>query len=84
MMSGPTFSYNNPRILGQTVFIKRGPHQGKMGLVVKALADDKFTVSQGEFGKESATFDRAEFLVYRYRKIKVPVDRVTGQTPNMI
>jgi len=83
-MSGPTFSYNNPRLQGQTVFIKRGKHQGKLGLVVKVLSEDEFIVSQGEFGKEKETFKRAEFLVHRYRKIKIPIDKATGRSPDMI
>lgn len=83
-MSGPTFSYNNPRFQGQTVFIKRGKFQGKLGLVVQILDDENFVVSQGEFGKEKITFHRSEFLVHRYRKIKVPIDRIHGRAPDMI
>lgn len=80
---GPTFSYNNPRIQGQTVFVKRGKHQGKLGLVVKTNGDI-FTVSQGDFGSEQIELRREEFLVHRYRKIKVPIDRAAGKNPDMI
>ncbi|RUO81392.1 hypothetical protein CWI84_01140 [Idiomarina tyrosinivorans] len=83
-MTGPTFSYNNPRIQGQTVFIKRGQHQGKLGIVSKIIDNEEYVVSQGDFGKDEVSFKREEFLVYRFRKIKVPIDRVTGRTPEVL
>jgi hypothetical protein len=61
----PTFSYNNPRIQGQTIFIKRGPHQA-------------------DFGSEKVIFKRSDFLVHRYRKIRVPIDRVAGKNPDVL
>ncbi|RUO65374.1 hypothetical protein SAMN06297229_1225 [Pseudidiomarina planktonica] len=83
-MSGPTFTYNNPRLQGQTIFVKRGKHQGKLGLVIKVLEDDKYIVSQGDFAVEKVMFDRSEFLVHRYRKIKVPIDKAVGKHPDMV
>ncbi|EKE86909.1 DUF3912 family protein [Idiomarina xiamenensis] len=84
MAVGPTFVYNSPRILGQTVFIKRGPHQGKLGMVRKQVDDDHFTVTHGDFGDQHITFERGEFLVYRHRKMRIPIDRVIGKSPNVI
>lgn len=80
----PTFSYNNPRIQGQTVFIKRGPHQGKLGIIVKTLDNERFAVSQADFGSEKIIFKRCDFLVHRYRKIRVPIDRVAGKNPDVL
>lgn len=74
-MSGVSFSYNNPQFLGQTVFIKRGENQGKMGQVVREDVDDYYQVSLGDFGNEKLRFHRSDFLVYRYRKVRMPVTR---------
>lgn len=74
-MTSVCFSYNSRQFLGQTVFIKRGLHQGKMGQVVRELDDERYEVSLGDFGREKVMFDRSEFLIHRYRKIKVPVTR---------
>ena len=84
MMNGPTFSYNNPRINGQTIFVKRGEHAGKLGIVKQTLEGERFVVSQADFGDEKVTLKRSEFLVYRYRKIRVPIDKVAGKNPEML
>ena len=52
-MAGPTFSYNNPRINGQTIFVKRGPHCGKLGIVKQQNKDGSYMVSQADFGMSS-------------------------------
>ncbi|RUO77655.1 DUF3912 family protein [Idiomarina seosinensis] len=83
-MNGPTFAYNNPRINGQTIFVKRGEHAGKLGIVKQVLENEKFLVSQADFGTEQVVLKRAEFLVYRYRKIRVPIDRVAGKNPDVL
>lgn len=83
-MSGPTFSYNNPRINGQTIFVKRGEHAGKLGIVKEHLPHDEYRVSQGDFGEQQVVLKRNEFLVYRYRKIKVPIERVAGKNPDVL
>ncbi|RUO31688.1 hypothetical protein CWE12_01440 [Aliidiomarina sedimenti] len=74
-MAGVCFTYNSRQFLGQTVFVKRGAHQGKMGQVIRELDDERYQVSLGDFGQETVVFDRSDFLVHRYRKIKVPVSR---------
>ncbi|WP_241971834.1 DUF3912 family protein [Aliidiomarina taiwanensis] len=66
-----SFLFNDPDILGQTVFIKRGPHQGKIGLVKEVLNNDVYMVTGADFGKERAQFKRKEFIVHRYRKIRM-------------
>ncbi|NQZ04497.1 DUF3912 family protein [Idiomarina sp.] len=83
-MAGPTFSYNNPRINGQTIFVKRGPHCGKLGIVKQQNQDGSYLVSQADFGAELISFKREEFIVYRYRKIKVPIERVAGRNPDVL
>ena len=83
-MSGPTFAYNNPRINGQTIFIKRGEHAGKLGIIKQVLDNERFVVSQADFGAEKVVFKRADFLVYRYRKIRVPIDKVAGKNPDVL
>lgn len=80
----PSFTYNNPRIHGQTVFIKRGPHQGRFGIIGKVLDNDRYMVSQADFGSEQVIFKRSDFLVHRYRKIKIPIDRVAGKNPDVL
>ena len=84
IMSGPTFSYNNPRINGQTVFVKRGEHAGKLGIVKEELNDGRYLVTQADFGNEKVYLNRNEFLVYRYRKIRVPIDKVAGKNPDVL
>lgn len=74
-MSGVSFLYNSRQFLGQTVFVKRGLHQGKMGQVTRELEQDQYEVSLGDFGSEQVLFHRSEFLIHRYRKIKIPVNR---------
>lgn len=74
-MAGVCFTYNSRQFLGQTVFVKRGTHQGKMGQVIRELDDERYQISLGDFGQETVVFDRSDFLVHRYRKIKVPVSR---------
>ena len=80
----PSFTYNNPRIQGQTVFIKRGPHQGKLGIIAKVMDNERYLVSQADFGSEPVIFKRSDWLVHRYRKIKVPMDRVAGKNPDVL
>ncbi|CUS48905.1 MAG: KOW motif [Idiomarinaceae bacterium HL-53] len=75
MLSQVSFIYNDPDFLGQTVFIKRGKHQGKLGVVKKVLSDDIFQVSLGDFADDVVEFKRQEFLVYRHRKLKMKADR---------
>ncbi len=75
MVSHVSFVYNDPDILGQTIFIKRGEHQGKLGLVKRVVNDEEYQVSGGDFGEETASFKRKEFIVYRYRKIKMRPER---------
>lgn len=82
-MSGPTYTYNNPRINGQTVFVKRGEHTGKLGIVKQSLGGERYLVAQADFD-EPVELERKEFLVYRYRKVKVPIDRVAGKNPEML
>ncbi|WP_404399289.1 DUF3912 family protein [Idiomarina seosinensis] len=83
-MGGPTFAYNNPRINGQTIFVKRGEHAGKLGIVKEELGKDEFLVSQADFGTEKVKLSRKQFLVYRYRKIHVPIDKVAGKNPDVL
>lgn len=71
MGSNVSFLFNDPDILGQTVFIKRGPHQGKIGLVKEVLDNEVYMVTGADFGKERAKFLRKEFIVHRYRKIRM-------------
>lgn len=75
MMPHVSFVYNDPDILGQTIFIKRGRHQGKLGLVKKVLADETYEVSGGDFGDSLVQFKRNEFIVHCYRKVKMRADR---------
>lgn len=75
MVSHVSFVYNDPDILGQTIFIKRGKHQGKLGLVKRVIDDEKYLVTGGDFGETSEHFKRSEFIVYRYRKIKMRAER---------
>lgn len=70
-----TFLYNDPDILGQTVFIKRGPHQGALGMVKKQVAEQEYEVTGGDFGDELVRFSRKEFVLYRHRKIKIDSKR---------
>lgn len=74
-MPGVSFTYNSRQYLGQTVFVKRGEHQGKMGQVTRELDNETFLVSLGDFGSEKVTFHRSDFLVHRHRKVRVPVTR---------
>lgn len=74
-MAGVCFTYNSGQFLGQTIFVKRGLHQGKMGQVVRELDGETYQVSLGDFGQDKVTFKRSEFLVHRYRKVRVPVNR---------
>lgn len=74
------FIYNDPDFLGQTIFVKRGEHQGKLGIVKRVLADDTFEVAGGDFGDQVITFKRKEFLVYRYRKLKMRADKLRQKT----
>lgn len=74
-MAGVCFTYNSRQFLGQTVFIKRGQHQGKMGQVVRELDDDEYLVSMGDFGENKLNFHRSDFLIHRHRKVRVPVSR---------
>lgn len=74
-MAGVCFTYNSRQFLGQTIFVKRGPHQGKMGQVVRELAADQYEISLGDFKDEKLVFNRSDFLIHRYRKIRVPVTR---------
>lgn len=83
-MGGPTFEYNNPRINGQTIFVKRGEHTGKLGIVKQELGKNQFLVSQADFGKEQVQLNRDHFLVYRYRKIHIPIDKVAGKNPDVL
>lgn len=71
-----TFVYNDPEILGQTVFIKRGPHQGKLGIVKRVTEQERFEVTGGDFGKAFVLFSRKEFIVYRHRKLRMRADKV--------
>ncbi|MCC5854963.1 MAG: DUF3912 family protein [Idiomarina sp.] len=79
MSNNVSFLYNNPDFLGQTVFIKRGKHQGKMGLVKKVLAKERYAVTAGDFGEDVVEFERQEFIVHRYRKLKMRADRTAGR-----
>lgn len=82
-MAGVCFTYNSRQFLGQTVFIKRGKYQGKMGQVVRELDNDRYQVAFGEPGQRVGEgssdnvveFNRADFLIHRYRKVRVPVSR---------
>ena len=71
-----TFIYNDPDFLGQTIFVKRGKHQGKLGIVKRVLNSETFEVSGGDFGAEAVRLQRKEFLVYRYRKLKMRADKL--------
>lgn len=75
MVSHVSFVYNDPDILGQTIFVKRGKHQGKLGLVKHIFEDEVYEVSGGDFGEERARFKRNEFIVHRYRKVRMRADR---------
>lgn len=75
-MGEVSFTYNSRQYLGQTVFIKRGEHQGKMGQVKRELGNDKFVVALGDEENERVTFHRSDFLIYRHRKIRIPANRV--------
>ncbi|WP_207916204.1 MULTISPECIES: DUF3912 family protein [Gammaproteobacteria] len=75
-MNQVSFVYNDPDFLGQTIFVKRGPHQGKLGVVKRVVSKDIFEVGQGDFGDNFVKFKREEFLVYRHRKLKMRADRV--------
>ncbi len=75
MVSHVSFVYNDPDILGQTIFIKRGKHQGKLGLVKRVIDDERYQVSGGDFGEKTEVFNRNEFIVHRYRKIRMRADR---------
>ena len=74
-MAGVSFTYNSRQFLGQTIFVKRGPHQGKMGQVIRELENEKYEVSLGDFAQQKLIFNRSDFLIHRYRKIRVPVTR---------
>lgn len=74
-MAGVCFSYNSRNFLGQTVFVKRGPHQGMMGQVVRELDNERYEISLGDFAEQKLIFTRAEFLLHRHRKVRVPVNR---------
>lgn len=74
-MAGVCFSYNSRKFLGQTVFVKRGPYQGQMGQVVRELDNERYEVSLGDSAGQKLIFNRAEFLIHRHRKIRVPVNR---------
>ncbi|MCL5255133.1 MAG: DUF3912 family protein [Gammaproteobacteria bacterium] len=74
-MAGVCFTYNSRQFLGQTVFIKRGEHQGKMGQVVRELDDDNYEISMGDFGPQKLKFHRSSFLIHRHRKVRVPLVR---------
>ena len=68
----------------RTIFVKRGPHCGKLGIVKQQNKDGSYVVSQADFGDELISFKREEFIVYRYRKIRVPIDRVAGKNPDVL
>lgn len=74
-MSGVCFFYNSPQFLGQTVYIKRGKNQGKMGRVVRELEGEYYQISHGDFDDETLKVHRSDFLVHRYRRVKMPVAR---------
>lgn len=75
MQSQVSFIYNDPDFMGQTIFVKRGKHQGKLGVVKRVVSKDVFEVSQGDFGNTPVQFNRAEFLVYRHRKLRMRANR---------
>ena len=74
-MAGVSFTYNSRRYLGQTVFIKRGEHQGQVGQVVRELDNEQFLVALAEPRTQPATFHRSDFIVHRHRKLRVPAER---------
>lgn len=75
-MGEVSFTYNSRQYLGQTVFIKRGPHQGKMGQVKRELGNDEFIVSLGAPDNQQVSFHRSDFLIHRHRRIRVPASRM--------
>ena len=74
-MAGVSFTYNSRRYLGQTVFIKRGEHQGQVGQVVRELDNEQFLVALGDPNPQQGTFHRSDFIVHRHRKVRMPAER---------